>query len=94
MPERVVVFRLRSIFAWLGVLLAVVAAVGFVFLAQAALTLIAIALFLALALNPGVDFFARRGLGRIRSFGFDGFIRKERGIARRHILLFPDIART
>jgi hypothetical protein len=28
MPERVVVFRLRSIFAWLGVLLAVVAAVG------------------------------------------------------------------
>jgi predicted PurR-regulated permease PerM len=64
MPERVVVFRLRSIFAWLGVLLGVVAAVGFIFLAQAALTLIAIALFLALALNPGVDFFARRGFGR------------------------------
>ncbi len=48
----------------LGVLLAVVAALGFVFLAQKGLTVITIALFLALALNPAVEFFQRRGLGR------------------------------
>ncbi|MDQ6935742.1 MAG: AI-2E family transporter [Actinomycetota bacterium] len=41
-----------------------VAALGFVLLAQAGLTLIAIALFLALALNPAVEFFQRRGLSR------------------------------
>lgn len=63
-PERVVLFRPRSILAGLGVLLGVGAMVGFVFLAQAGLTLIAIALFLALALNPAVDFFQRRGLRR------------------------------
>ncbi len=63
-PERVVLFRPRSLLAGLGVLLGVAAAVGFAFLAQAALTLIAIALFLAVALNPGVDFFQRRGLHR------------------------------
>jgi predicted PurR-regulated permease PerM len=60
----VVLFRPRSLLAALGVLLGVAAAVGFVLLAQAALTLIAIALFLAVALNPGVDFFQRRGLHR------------------------------
>jgi len=63
--ERVVVlFHPRSILTALGVLLGVVLAVGFVFLARAGLTLIAIALFLALALNPAVEFFQRRGLGR------------------------------
>jgi predicted PurR-regulated permease PerM len=63
-PERVVVFSPRSMLAALGVLLAVVLAVGFVVLARAGLTLIAIALFLSLALNPAVRFFERRGLGR------------------------------
>jgi predicted PurR-regulated permease PerM len=63
-PERVVVFSPRSILAALGVLLAVVLAVGFVVLARAGLSLIAIALFVSLALNPAVRFFERRGLGR------------------------------
>jgi predicted PurR-regulated permease PerM len=63
-PERVVLFRPRSVLAALGVLLAVVAAVGFVVLARSGLTLIAIALFLSLALNPAVGFFQRHGLGR------------------------------
>lgn len=63
-PERVVLFRPRSLLAALGVLLGVAAALGFVVLAQAALTLIAISLFLAVALNPGVDFFQRKGLQR------------------------------
>jgi predicted PurR-regulated permease PerM len=60
----VVLFRPRSVLAALGVLLAVVAAVGFVVLARSGLTLIAIALFLSLALNPAVGFFQRHGLGR------------------------------
>ncbi|MCA1698426.1 MAG: AI-2E family transporter, partial [Actinobacteria bacterium] len=64
MPERVVLFRPRSVLAALGVLVAVVAAVGFVVLARSGLTLIAIALFLSLALNPAVGFFQRHGLGR------------------------------
>jgi len=48
----------------LGVLMAVAAAIGFVLLTSSALTLIAIAIFLALALNPAVEFFQRRGLAR------------------------------
>jgi predicted PurR-regulated permease PerM len=44
--------------------LGVLIAVGLVLLARSALILIAIALFLALALNPAVEFFQRRGLGR------------------------------
>lgn len=63
-PERVVSFRLRSILAVLGLVLGVLAVVGFALLAQRALTLIALALFFALALNPGVTFFERRGMRR------------------------------
>lgn len=62
--ERVVIFRLRSVLAVLGLILGVLTTIGFAFLAQNALTLIAISLFLALALNPAVLFFERRGLGR------------------------------
>lgn len=68
-PERMVHFRMRSVIGVLGLLLGVLAAVEFVFLAQAALTLIAIALFLALALNPGVDFFESKGLKRGTAVG-------------------------
>ncbi len=57
-------FRPRAILVVLGIVLGVAAALGFVLLAQTGLTLIAIALFLALALNPAVEFFQRRGLGR------------------------------
>lgn len=56
--------RPRTVLAGLGIVLGVAAALGFVLLAEAGLTLIAIALFLALALNPAVEFFQRRGLGR------------------------------
>ncbi len=63
LPGRVVVlFHPRSILTALGVLLAVVAAIEFMLLAQAGLTLIMIALFLALALNPAVEFVQRRGM--------------------------------
>jgi predicted PurR-regulated permease PerM len=64
-----VAFRPRSILTVLLVVLGVVAAVGFVVLAQAGLTLIAIALFFALALDPAVNFFQRRGLSRSLAVG-------------------------
>jgi len=44
--------------------LGVLVAVWLVLVARSALVLIAIALFLAVALNPAVEFFQRRGLGR------------------------------
>lgn len=56
--------RPRTILVAVGVLLGVAAVLGLVFLAQQGLTLIVIALFLALALNPAVDFFQRRGMRR------------------------------
>jgi predicted PurR-regulated permease PerM len=59
-----VTIRARTILAGLGIVLGVGAVVGFVLLAQTGLTLIAVALFLALALNPAVEFFERRGLSR------------------------------
>jgi len=69
-PGRVVViFQPRSILTALGVLLAVIAAVKFMLLAQAGLTLVLIALFLALALNPAVEFVQRRGLRRGSAVG-------------------------
>jgi predicted PurR-regulated permease PerM len=68
-PHRVVLVRMRTVVAVLALLLGVAAAVEFVILAQAALTLISIALFLALALNPGVAFFQRRGLRRGMAVG-------------------------
>lgn len=63
-PERVVSFRPRSILVVLGVLMAVLVAIGFVRLTSSGLTLIAVAVFLSLALNPGVEFFQRHGLKR------------------------------
>jgi predicted PurR-regulated permease PerM len=69
-PARVVVvFNPRSILTALGVLVAVVAAIEFVLLAQAGLTLVMVALFLGLALNPAVEALQRRGLRRGMAVG-------------------------
>jgi predicted PurR-regulated permease PerM len=62
--ERVIAFRLRSILAVLGVVLAVAAVVELVLRARAGLTLIAIAGFAAIALNPAVAAVERRGFAR------------------------------
>jgi predicted PurR-regulated permease PerM len=69
MPKRrvVVLFDARSILVAACVLLGLAATVKFLLLAQAGLTLIAIALFLAVALNPAVRFAERRGLRRVWS---------------------------
>jgi predicted PurR-regulated permease PerM len=66
---REVTLRLRTVLIGLGILLAVLAALEFVLHARTGLTLIAIALFLSLAINPAVEFFQRRGLRRAAAVG-------------------------
>ena len=63
-PERVVLIRPRTIFVVLGITLLVFFALSFVYLAWHVITWILIALFLALALNPAVAFFERKGIRR------------------------------
>ena len=63
-PERVVMVRPRTIFVVLGITLLVFFALSFVYLAWHVITWILIALFLALALNPAVEFFERKGIRR------------------------------
>jgi predicted PurR-regulated permease PerM len=62
--ERIVYFRPRAILVVLGIILTAVAIIAFLFLAWHIITWILIALFLSLALNPAVEFFQRRGMGR------------------------------
>lgn len=62
--ERVVVVPLRTMLAAIGLVLGAVLAVELVGRARAGLTLIAVAAFLALALNPSVVALQRRGLRR------------------------------
>lgn len=62
--ERVVYFRPRTILSILGIVLAVAALLTLVYLAWHVITWLLIALFLALALNPAVEIFERRGLRR------------------------------
>jgi predicted PurR-regulated permease PerM len=62
--ERVVYVRPRTILVVLGIVLVVAAALSLLYLAWHVITWILIALFLALALNPAVEFFERRGLRR------------------------------
>jgi predicted PurR-regulated permease PerM len=68
-PERVVLFRPRTILVVLGVTLLVALVLALVYLAWHVITWILIAVFLAAALNPAVVFFERRGLGRGLSAG-------------------------
>jgi predicted PurR-regulated permease PerM len=64
MEERLVSFRPRTVLLVIGIVLAVAALLGFVYLAWHVITWLLIALFLALALNPAVEFFERHGLRR------------------------------
>jgi predicted PurR-regulated permease PerM len=63
-PERVVYIRPRTILIVLGILLATLAILALVYLAWHIITWILIAVFLALALDPAVEVFERRGLKR------------------------------
>jgi predicted PurR-regulated permease PerM len=62
--ERVVYIRTRTILQVLGIVLATLAILMFVYLAWHIVTWILVAVFLALALNPAVEIFERRGLKR------------------------------
>ena len=62
--ERVVILRPRTVLAVIGIVLAVAALLAVVWISRQVLTWILVALFLALALNPAVDFLQRRGLAR------------------------------
>jgi predicted PurR-regulated permease PerM len=63
-PERVVQFRLRTIFTVLGAIIAVALLIEIVLIARHVITWILISLFLALALNPLVEFFQHRVVRR------------------------------
>jgi predicted PurR-regulated permease PerM len=62
--ERVVNIRPRTILQVLGIVLATFAVIAFVYLAWHIVTWILVAAFLALALNPAVEIFERRGMRR------------------------------
>jgi predicted PurR-regulated permease PerM len=62
--ERVIRFRLRTIFVILAVVLSVALLLQVISLARGVITWILIAVFLALALNPAVEWFERRGVRR------------------------------
>jgi predicted PurR-regulated permease PerM len=64
-PERVVVFRPRAILSAIAVILAVAVTISVLWIARVAVTWVLISLFLALALNPAVEWLQhRRGLHR------------------------------
>jgi predicted PurR-regulated permease PerM len=63
-PERVIRFRARTVLAVLGIVLSVAVLLQIIVLARQVLTWIFIAMFLALALNPLVDWLQRHGVRR------------------------------
>jgi predicted PurR-regulated permease PerM len=62
--ERIVTVRPRTILAVIGIVLAVAAVLAVLWISRQVLTWIIVAVFLALALNPAVEFFQRRGFAR------------------------------
>ncbi len=63
-PERLVAFRVRTVLSVLGIVLAVAVALEVLWIARHVITWILIALFLALALNPAVEWLQRHGVSR------------------------------
>jgi len=63
-PERLVRFRLRTVLSLLGTIIAVAVAIEVLWIARHVITWILISLFLALALNPAVEWLLRHGVRR------------------------------
>jgi predicted PurR-regulated permease PerM len=63
-PERLVRFRLRTVLSLLAMIIAVAVVLEIFWIARHVLTWVVISLFLALALNPAVEWFMRRGIKR------------------------------
>jgi predicted PurR-regulated permease PerM len=90
-PERLVRFRARTILAILGIVLAVAIVLQVIWLARQVITWIIISLFLALALNPAVDFLQRHGLRR-RGFAVAvAYLGALAGIAGISLLFIPTL---
>ena len=64
MEERSIQFRPRAVLSMLGIVLATAVVLQIVWVARGVLTWVFIAMFLALALNPAVDWLQSRGLRR------------------------------
>ena len=63
-PERLVRLRARTLLAVLGIIIAVAIGLWVIWIARHVLIWIVISLFLALALNPAVEWFQRHGIPR------------------------------
>jgi predicted PurR-regulated permease PerM len=63
-PERLVRFRLRTVLSLLATIVAVAVVLEVIWIARHVLTWILISLFLALALNPAVEWFQQHGVKR------------------------------
>jgi predicted PurR-regulated permease PerM len=63
-PERVIRFRARTVLSVLAIVLAVAATLQLLWIARQVITWVLIAVFLALALNPLVEFLMRHGVRR------------------------------
>jgi predicted PurR-regulated permease PerM len=63
-PERLVRFRLRTVLSLLATIVAVAVVLEVIWIARHVLTWILISLFLALALNPAVEWLQRHGIRR------------------------------
>ena len=61
-PERLVRFPVRTILTVLGTIIAVAVVLEVIWISRHVVVWILISLFLALAMNPAVDFFQRRGI--------------------------------
>jgi predicted PurR-regulated permease PerM len=66
-PERIVLVRPRTVFTVLGIGLLVAAVLGLIWATRGVVGWILIATFLAMALNPPVEFIVRRGVPRGRA---------------------------
>jgi predicted PurR-regulated permease PerM len=90
--ERVVYIRPRTILQVLGIILATVAILVLLYLAWRIVTWILVAVFLALALNPAVEFFHRRWLRRGYAAGLV-FILAVAAIVGLGFLVIPPLVR-
>src|SRR3954454_20729617 len=63
-PERLVRFPVRTILVALGTIIAVAVVLEVIWISRHVITWILISLFLALALNPAVEWFQRHGVKR------------------------------
>ena len=69
LDERIVRFRPRAILTVIGVVLAVAIVLEVIWVTRSVIIWVLIALFLAMALNPAVDFLVRRGMKRGAAVG-------------------------